>query len=159
MKLLPYPRVWLGLVAMWLIVNGSIAPGHILLGVLIATVACWAVVPLEPPGARPRRIGTIIALVGLVLIDIVRSNVGVLRLLLSGRNPRSAFITIPLELKDQSGLAILACIVTATPGSAWIEHDSAKGTVLVHVLDTEDEAGWVATLKRTYEKRLQEIFE
>ena len=158
-RLLPYPLLWLALLAMWLALNNSVAPGHLLLGAAIATLACWTVVRLEPPKPRLRKIGTIIRLIGLVVTDIVNSNIAVIKLVLSGRPARSRFVQVPLELSDPNGLAILSCIITATPGSAWIHHESVLNRVTIHVLDTEDEAAWNAALKRNYEQRLMEIFE
>ncbi len=158
-RLLPYPLLWAGLFAMWLLLAGSLAPGQILLGAIIATLACRAVVLLDPPKARMRRPGTILRLIGTVIVDIVVSNIAVLRLILSGRQPRSAFVTIPLDLEDPNGLAILSGIVTATPGSAWIHYDSILHSVTIHILDTEDPEAWAATLRRDYEQRLVEIFQ
>lgn len=158
-RIFPYPLLWLSLVGMWLTLMGSLAPGQILLGVMVATIACLAVVPLEPPKARLRKVGTIFQLFGTFAVDVIRSNIAVIRLIVSGRAPRSAFVRVPLELKDPNGLAVLSCIVTATPGSAWVHHDSEASEVVIHVLDTEDEAAWNVTLKSTYEKRLLEIFQ
>jgi multicomponent K+:H+ antiporter subunit E len=157
-RLLPYPLLWLALFAMWLLANDSVALVHILAGAVIATLACLALVALEPPKPRIRRVGTIVQLVALVLGDIFASNIAVFRLIVSGRAPRSVFVTIPLDLRDPNGLAVLACIVTATPGSAWVHHDSKHSTVIIHVLDTADGAEWSAMLKRNYEQRLLEIF-
>lgn len=159
MRVLSRPLVWLGLFAMWLLLNGSIAPGHILLGIVVATIGCWAALPLVPPKSRVSNVGTIFVLLVTVVIDVIKSNLAVLTLVLSGRTPRSAFVDIPLELTDENGLALLACIVTATPGSAWIEHNSARNVVTIHVLDTDDVDKWAADFKRTYEQRLVEILQ
>jgi multicomponent K+:H+ antiporter subunit E len=153
------PLVWLGLLAVWLLLSGSIGPGQILLGAIVATVAYRAALPLVPPKSRIRNFPTIAVLIWLVAKDVMKSNVAVLRLILSGRPPRSGFIDISLELTDENGLAILACIVTATPGSAWIQHDAARSVVTIHVLDTLDEATWAADFKQTYERRLVEILQ
>lgn len=158
-RLLPYPLLWLVLLGMWLILNASLSAGQIILGAIIATLACWTVQRLDPPKARMKHVGTIIRLIGLVIADVVQSNIAVLRLVLSGRPPRSHFVTIPLDLKDPNGLAILSIIVTATPGSAWVHYDSLKSEVTIHILDTADEAAWNAALKRNYEQRLMEIFQ
>jgi multicomponent K+:H+ antiporter subunit E len=153
------PLVWLGLVAVWLLLTDSVSPGQILLGGIVATIAHWVALRLAPPNSRVRHPTTIAVLIWLVIRDIVKSNIAVLGLILTGRCPRSAFIDIPLELTDENGLAILACIVTATPGSAWIEHDAACNVVTIHVLDTPDEAAWAAAFKLTYERRLLEILQ
>jgi multicomponent K+:H+ antiporter subunit E len=144
---------------MWLVLNGSVSPGQILLGVIVATIAYWAVLPVAPEKSRVKNIGTIAVLFGFFVRDVAKSNLAVLRLILSGREPRSAFIDIPLDLTDENGLAILACIITATPGSAWIQHDSARNVVTVHVLDTTDAVAWGAEFKRDYERRLVEVLQ
>lgn len=158
-RLMPHPLLWLALVAMWLVLNNSLGLGQILLGMIVATFACGAVSRLEPPEVRLRKVGLVFSLAGLVVRDVVRSNIDVVRLILSGRAPRSVFVAIPLDLKDPNGLAVLACIITATPGSAWVHYDSMRKSVTIHVLDTADEAAWVAALKQNYEQRLLEIFQ
>lgn len=158
-RLLPYPRLWLGLFVMWVLLARSIEPGQLLLAALVATLGCWAAAALQLPQGRRRPIIPVIALFARVLVDVARSNLAVMLLIVSGRQPRSVFVTIPLELRHPHGLAILACIITATPGSAWVSHSSAASTVLVHVLDTDDGAAWGEAVKRDYEALLLEIFQ
>ena len=124
-----------------------------------ASFGCWAAGQVEVPRSRVRKAGLVAKLVGLVLADIFRSNLAVMQLAVGRRPPRSAFVSISLALRDPNGLAILACIITATPGSAWINYNARTGTVLVHVLDTEDDIAWGETIKRTYEALLLEIFQ
>lgn len=158
-RILPYPILFALLLGMWLLLWGSVEPGQILLGVVVAMLACLAAVPLDPPKPRLRRLGAIVKLAGRVAVDVLRSNVEVMILILSRRQPRSAFVRIPLAVTEPNALAILAGIVTATPGSAWVDYDKATGTVIIHVFDTSDGAAWSAVLKRDYESLLLEIFQ
>src|SRR5690606_7732347 len=82
MILLRYPLLWFGLFGGWLILNGSAAPGHLLLGAAVATIGAWAVQALEPPRSRLKRPAVILTLIWIVLSDIVRSNLAVLGLLI-----------------------------------------------------------------------------
>jgi multicomponent K+:H+ antiporter subunit E len=68
-------------------------------------------------------------------------------------------MTIPLDLRDPYGLAVLACIITATPGTAWIEYAADSGILVIHVLDLVSEEEWVDLIKDRYESLLMEIFE
>src|SRR3546814_1767457 len=52
----------------------------------------------------------------------------------------SGFILLPLDLRNRYGLAVLGIIITATPGTLWMQYDSARSVLLVHVLDLVDEA-------------------
>jgi multicomponent K+:H+ antiporter subunit E len=157
-RLLPFPLVSAGLLGLWLLLNQALSPGQIVLGVALALAGGWALAALQPPKARVRRPGAILRLSSLVLADIVRSNIAVGRIVLGlgGKQRKSGFVNIPLDLRDPYALAVLACIITATPGTLWVSFD---GEVLtIHVLDLIDESAWVRTIKNRYERHLLEIF-
>jgi len=95
-----------------------------------------------------------------VIRDIVRSNLAVAGIVLRRRGRFvSGFVEIPLELTDPYGLAALACIITSTPGTIWVDHDSRRNVLLIHVLDLVGESVWIDTIKRRYEQPLKEIFQ
>lgn len=158
---LPFPLLSAALLAMWLLLNQTLSPGHILLGGVLALCLSWVMVPLQPNRVRIRHPLIVVRLVFLALIDIVRSNIAVARIVLSPklRKHPSGFVNIPLELRDPYGLAVLACIITSTPGTLWVGFDSATGILTIHVLDLVDEVSWIDTIKNRYEWRLREIFE
>ncbi|CAN7704796.1 Na+/H+ antiporter subunit E [Neorhizobium tomejilense] len=157
--MLPYPLLTFALLVMWLLLNGFTL-GHVVLGGFVAVASSWAMAALRPDKPKLRKWYLLPKLFGIVLVDIIRSNIAVCVVILRGRpqGHRSAFINIPLELRDPTALAILAIIVTGTPGSAWLEYDSSNSSVLIHVLDLVDEDEWCDLLKNRYEKLLLEIF-
>ena len=116
---LPFPLVSAGLLVLWLLLNQTLSVGHILLGGLAAVVGGWSLTLLELPDIRMRRPAAMFRLSALVLADIVRSNIAVAGIVLGfgGRERRSGFVDIELELRDPYGLAALACIITSTPGT------------------------------------------
>src|SRR5690349_3525301 len=144
-RLLPFPIVSASLLVLWLLLNQTLSPGHVLLGVAVAIVGGWALARLGVPKARPRRLGAIFRLAALVVSDIVRSNIAVARIILGLERRRwtSGFVEIPLELRDPYGLATLACIITSTPGTVWVDFEAASGNLIIHVLDLVDESEWV----------------
>jgi multicomponent K+:H+ antiporter subunit E len=96
----------------------------------------------------------------LVLADIARSNIAVARIVLNpATKPIAGFLSLPLELRHPVGLAAVACIITATPGTSWARYDAARNILTIHVLDLLDEEEWVRIFKQRYERRLREIFE
>ena len=155
-------RLFLTLLAVWLVLNESLAPGQVLLGIALALAGVAVFSRLQPPTRRVRsRPGAALQLLGLVLADIVRSNLAVARIVLGlGRAQRSAgFLALPLELRHPGGLAVVACIITATPGTSWVRYDSAANVVTIHVLDLVDADDWIRLFRQRYERRLLEIFE
>lgn len=159
-KLLPHPLLSLALVGIWLLLNQP-SLGHLLLGTAIAVVAGRAMAALEPTRRRVRNPLAILKLFGVVFVDIVRSNIAVAHLIMtSGRHGKrhSAFVEIPLQLRDPLPLAVLSMIVTATPGTAWLEYDSETGVLLLHVFDMIDSDDWRSIIRDRYEAHLLEIF-
>ena len=148
------------LFVLWLVLNESLSAGQIALGVALALWFTWAASRLRPLQARPRRRWQAIPLVRHGPVDIIKSNIAVARLIL---NPRRndfspGFIKIPLTMRDPHGLAMLACIVTYTPGTVWVELGDDHRLKL-HVLDLQNEEDWVRLVQDRYERPLMEIFE
>lgn len=156
------PVLVLLLTVLWLVLNQSLSPGHIVLGALLGTLVAWGSSTLRPVQARLRRLDLAAGLVAIVLWDILRSNLAVTRIVLGlagRREVRSGFVQIPLQLRDPHGLAVLAMIVTSTPGTVWVSVSPDGGTLTLHVLDLTDEQYWVKLVGERYESRLRRIFE
>lgn len=160
-RMIPHPLLSAALVAMWLMLT-RFTLGHLILGTLIALLAGWAVARLQPARPRIRRWSPIPQLMAIVAWDILRSNIAVARLLILGPNhPRfhSGFVEVALKLRDPNGLALLAVIVTSTPGTAWLEYEQHSGRLIVHVFDLRSEDDWQSLIRDRYERLLLEIFE
>lgn len=159
-RVFPYPLLIVSLIGMWLLLTGF-SLGQLIVGTAVALLATQGMAALNPAKPRIRRWRPLPKLIAIVLYDIVRSNIAVARLILREGNQHrvSGFLTIPLELRSPMGLAVLAVIVTSTPGTAWIDYNSARGTLLLHVFDLVDEHAWRMLIKNRYERLLLEIFE
>lgn len=157
-RFIPFPLLTAALFVMWVLLTGF-SPGHILLGAVIALLVSRVMLTLKPEPPRIRIGMAMLKLAGIVFVDIVRSNIAVARIVLL-RPPaqHSGFIQFPTELRSRYGLAALAVIITATPGTLWLQHDAQRHVVLIHVLDLVDEAEWIALIKNRYERLLMEIF-
>jgi multicomponent K+:H+ antiporter subunit E len=158
---LPFPLLWVLLVAMWLSLNETFAAAHVILGTLVALAAVVALRLLQEPQTRFRRPRVAVELLWLVFTDVVRSNIAVARIVLDPgtRAQTAGFLEIPLRLRNPVGLAALACIITSTPGTAWAGYNPRSGMLTMHILDLVDEETWVRTIKDGYERRLMEIFQ
>ncbi|NTJ41312.1 Na+/H+ antiporter subunit E [Agrobacterium larrymoorei] len=159
-RILPYPLLTISLIIFWMSIN-SFSPGHLILGTAVSLIASWSMASLRPAKPRIRNWSTLVKLIVIVLYDIVRSNIAVASLILRRRRGgnQSGFLTVPLDIRHPMGLALLAVVLTATPGSAWLEYNSSQGTLLIHVLDDVSESHWINLIKNRYEKMLMEIFE
>jgi multicomponent K+:H+ antiporter subunit E len=156
------PVLALVMLLMWLLLNSSVSLGHIVLGAIISAVLLAAGYPLRPLQPKLHHGTVLIRLFFHVLVDVLRSNLGVARVVLGltgRRHVTSGFIDIPLDIRDPHGLAVLAMIITSTPGTVWVDVSVDKATLTIHVLDLRDETEWVHRIKSRYERPLIEVFE
>ena len=158
-----FPAPWfsVALAVLWLVLNLSLSPGNILLALLLGFLAPLLMAPLRPLPVSIRKPGVILRLFFLVGRDVVVSNLAVAWTVWNARRrpPRSAFVKVPLDLRDANGLAALSMITTVVPGTVWSELALDRSVLLMHVFDLEDEAQFIEHFKRTYERPLMEIFE
>lgn len=160
---LPAPLLSAGLLALWLVLNRSLSPGHLLLGVLLALLAPWLFASLRPVPVRIRKPLVIARLILRVGGDVILSNLQVARGVLRppGKAPEGQFVVVPLDLHDSHGLAALAMICCVIPGTVWSELSMDRNRLLIHVFDLgdSDAEGFIRMLKTRYERPLIEIYE
>ncbi len=159
-QILPHPILSLGLFVASLLLSGSVGAPSLVLAAIMALLAPQVMRMLDAEPIRLRAPLSILSLSASVAVDIVKSNWAVALIILGRRRDErvSGFIHIPLKLKDRYGLAVLATIVTSTPGTLWVEYEAASGELLLHVLDLVDEDEWISLIQNRYERRLLEIF-
>src|SRR3546814_17949261 len=113
---------------MWLLLNQSLAPGHLALGGAIAVLASRSMATLQPE--KPRiRARAIPRLAWIVAADIIRSNIAVARTVLSParRDRVASFVLLPLAMRKRYGLTVPACFLTPTPGTTVGTFDDGRG--------------------------------
>lgn len=162
-RILPSPLLSAALGMLWLLLNQSVSPGHLLIAAILAVVMPLLSAPLRPQRghiAKPWLLARLVLAVG---HDVMLSALQVARgVLWAGRRePNSRFVRIPLELRDGHALAALAVITTGVPGTIWTELAHDRSSLLLHVfdLDPDGEAAFIAHYKQRYERPLMEIFE
>jgi multicomponent K+:H+ antiporter subunit E len=157
---LPHPWLSAFMLSFWLILNNSLALGHILIGMALVLPITGLTARIWPTPVLMRRPGLLLRYLGRLLWDIVIANLQVARLILTrpAQSLRPCFILLPLDLQDEWAIAVLAATITLTPGTVVIEMTPDRRQLLIHGLDVENEAALIAVLKNRYETLLMEIF-
>lgn len=143
----------------WLLLQQTLAPFHLISAVLIGLIVPRLLRGFLPISA-PIRMLPAVRLLGIVLWDIVVSNITVSRLVLGPMQKlQPAWMKVPLTLTHPTAISLLASIITTTPGTVSCTVDEQKRHILVHALDCADPAQMVADIQARYERPLQLIFE
>jgi len=155
----PHPIGSAMLALFWLWLNNTVAPGHVLLGALLG----WAL-PLFsrrfwPEHERVSRPWRLLTLGLVVAADVVTANLRVARAVLGPvRRLRPGFARVPLDVRSDIGIAVLANTVTLTPGTLSADLSADRRELVVHYLDERDPAQLVSEIKSRYEQPIREVF-
>jgi multicomponent K+:H+ antiporter subunit E len=143
----------------WLLMNDQVTRGDLLMALLLALLIPPFAARLDREFARIGKLRGVPRMLGILLLDIVRSNVTVaLQVLGPEEKIRPGFIWVPLEIANIHGIAALTSIITLTPGTVSSVLSDDRRHLLVHVLDLDDADQVVRQIKTRYEAPLMEIF-
>ncbi len=165
MGLLPMPWLSLALWVAWPLLLGELSVLSVLGGLFLAWVLPLLGARFVPRVGGAGRPDVMVRLIWVVLIDIIKSNIIVARLVLGDPSRlRPAFVEVPVRTRHPYVVNLLASIITMTPGtvSARVlepeEFEPGLPSIVVHVLDCEDADALVADIKNRYEAPLLEIY-
>lgn len=158
-RFLPMPIHTLLLFVVWLLLNNTLAPAHLLLGGVLALVIPWLVIRLQLPQPVNRKPWLAVRYTLRVMWDIVLANLEV-ALLVSGPLARikPGFIALPLDIERELPLTLLASTISLTPGTVSCDLSEDRRWLYIHVLNLADEQELISTIKTRYEAPLKEIF-
>ena len=159
-KILPHPILSLTLWLIWLLLNNTVAPGHMALGAVLAILIPWMTKSFWPEKVCIKHPGTLFKFVMIVLWDIMVANVIVAKLILGNKdNLQPKFLYIPLDIEHPLAISLLANTISLTPGTVSCDVCEDRKTLLVHGLHEEDPEATINEIKQRYEAPLKKVFE
>ena len=148
------------LVFAWVAVTGEISVANLLEGAVLAGLL---VLLLRVPLRRRFRLEKVPKALGLLLYflkEILLSNAAVARSLLSPVSSLTpGIVAVPLDLKSDAGITVLANLITLTPGTLSLDVSPDRKTLFVHALHVEDPDAFRREVKEGFERRVKEVFE
>jgi multicomponent Na+:H+ antiporter subunit E len=156
--------VWtiLALTALYLALTGNLAFNNILVGVALASGVAFLLRPTRSPVELrrvPRSLLALLQYAALLAYDIIRSGVGVARIVLDPKLPiKPGILAIPSESETDLGVALASHALSVTPGELVIGVGQER-TLYAHCLDAshaEDTIREAQALRRSLLSRILE---
>ena len=156
-KLIPHPGLSVLLLTIWLLENNSIAPGHILLGGILALLIPFATSLFLPGQIRLTHPILISKYLGRLILDIVTANLQVaLWIMQPNHKLKPVFIRYELALQSPLAISVLANTISLTPGTVSCDLSSDQRYLLIHCLHAEDPEEVIQEINQRYETPLME---
>lgn len=154
----PHPFIAFLVAFAWIILAGSYSVQSFVMAGLLALIIPHLTHPFMAKAPKIRWL-LAIKLIFIVLWDIIVSNFKVAKIVLGSMdNLQPKWFRVPLECDHELVNALLAMIITTTPGTVSAGIDQEKHDILVHALSSDDEQADIADMKQRYEALLIQIF-
>jgi multicomponent Na+:H+ antiporter subunit E len=71
------------------------------------------------------------------------------------RASRSAIVAVPLDVRSDAGISVLANMITLTPGTTSLHVSDDRRVLYVHVMNVSDQS--VRQIKDGFERSVREV--
>jgi multicomponent Na+:H+ antiporter subunit E len=143
----------------WVALTGQFTPADLAFGFGLGILLVW-LTRRQAATATLERARRWVSLVVFFLWQLVVANI---RVTLSVLGPRSrlrpAVVAVPLDLRSDAGITLLANLITLTPGTLSLDVATDRQTLYVHIISTSDVAAARREIKDGFERRVREVLE
>ncbi len=157
---LPHPLLSASLTLLWILLMNTVSTETLLFGLLLGWAIPFATERYWPERVQVRKPSILIRYIGIVLLDILKGSFWVAYQILRGpKNLRPTFVMIPLRLRSDLGISLLANTISLTPGTVSALLTKDRRHLIVHALHTADPLTIIHEIQQRYETPLLKIFE
>ncbi|MBS9719861.1 Na+/H+ antiporter subunit E [Tianweitania sp. BSSL-BM11] len=147
-----FTLIWLGITGSWTLPN-------LILGLLLSIVALMLVRFQLGTPQTVRRPVKILALVALFVVELIKSAWRVLVLVTKPRmDVKPGIIVYPLRVQSDFQIALLANLITLTPGTLTVDVTDDRSRLIIHALDAVDPDAVRADIEQGFERLILEAF-
>ena len=150
------------LALIWAGISGNFTGLNLLFGGLIGAVAVLVLREALAGPRSSRRIRRVLSLAILFLYELMASAVRVALVVVRpgmSKAVRPAIVAVPLSVKSEAEITLLANLITLTPGTLSVDVSADKSVLYVHALYMDDRDAMIADIANGFEKKIREVFE
>jgi len=145
------------LALVWAATLGDVGPPSVVTGFVVGFVALWLARPLFGPTRYFRKLIDVLLLVGFFLWELVLSSLRVVADVLTPRHQsRPGIVLVPLDARTDLEIAVLANLVSLTPGTLSLEVTDDRRALAVHGMFIDDPDALRREIKDGAERRVLE---
>jgi multicomponent Na+:H+ antiporter subunit E len=145
----------------WMVLTDTGSASALVSGFVLGFGALWIAQPLYgEPGMYFVRTFRIFSLVIFFFWDLIKSSVNVAAaVLMPGRVTQSGIIDMPLDVKSDVEILLVANLISLTPGTLSLDVSEDRKTLHIHAMFAADPEAEIKGLKDGMERMVRRVFE
>ncbi len=147
------------LALLWAMANGAITSSSLIVGLIFGWVVLIFAGPALGDVRYGRRARRVLGLAAFFLYELLVSSI---RVAVDVIRPRltmtPALVAVPITLRDDAQITLLASLVTLTPGTLAVDVPPDRTILYVHAMYGEDPEAVRRSIRDTFERKIAEVF-
>lgn len=104
------------------------------------------------------RVWALVKLIMLFIIELVKANIDVVKIVLSPRlNNQSGIVAVKTRLETDVEITLLAALISLTPGTISMDFSADGKTIYIHSLDVPDKEEMIEQIQNSFESAIMEV--
>ena len=144
----------------WIALTGAFTPTNLVIGFALGYAVLAVTQRLMAPSGYFTKVPLVIGLALFFLWELAAASVRVALTVLSPRlNVRPAVVAVPLDVRSNGAIALLANLITLTPGTLYLDVSADRRVMYIHTIYVDDLDDFRREIKDGFERRVKETLE
>lgn len=143
----------------WVALTGQFTPVNLVAGFGLRYLLLWLVRPARETAGYFRKIVQVVSFFFFFLHELLIANLRVAyHVIRPSLTMRPGVVAIPLDLKSDAEITLLANLITLTPGSLSLDVSTDRRVLYVHAMYIDDVETFRHEIKEGFERRVREVY-
>lgn len=143
---------------MWMFLNHSLSGVTFIIGYILGIFILFVLRRFFSERFYMSRVYSIMKLLLLFMRELVKSNIIVVRDILRPKlNIQPCIFALPITVKKDWEITILANLITLTPGTLVMDISDDNSILYIHAMNVNDVDEAIDDIKNTFEKAIMEV--
>lgn len=104
------------------------------------------------------RIWAVIKLIMLFIIELIKANIDVVKVVLSPKlDNQPGIVAVTTKLESEIEITLLAALISLTPGTISMDFSEDNRTIYIHSIDVPDKEEMISDIHDTFERAIMEV--
>ena len=105
-----------------------------------------------------RRVWAIIKLIMLFIIELIKANIDVIKIVLSPKlTNQPGIVAVTTKLETDVEITLLAALISLTPGTVSMDFSQDSKTIYIHAINVPDKDEMIADIHNSFERAIKEV--
>lgn len=141
----------------WIALTGTFSLGNFVFGFVVCFGIMWLISPNRRNDQYFTRIPKVIIFFFYFLYELAKANYQVASDVITFKNVRPGIIRVPLDVKTNLEITLLANFINLTPGTIIVDISDDRKVFYIHTIRVKNREQFIYDIKNGFEKRLLEI--